>query len=126
MKGIFRADPTTHISASSDIVPDEYQLKANETFEDPSGLLVPAKLQADLTWRAATEEEHKAYVEAQQEDFLAQNPSKPSESVKAMNSLGMQVAELTKQNQQLKQSVNALGLQLAQVTMNKKNENGGN
>ena len=43
-----------------------------------------------------------------------------------MNNLGLQMAQLTAENKQLKQSVNQLGLQLAQVTMKDKKENGGN
>ena len=42
------------------------------------------------------------------------------------NTLGLQVASLTAENKQLKQSINQLGLQLAQLTMKDKKENGGN
>jgi hypothetical protein len=50
----------------------------------------------------------------------------PDSSQQAMNTLGLQMAQLTAENKQLKQSVNQLGLQLAQVTMKDKKENGGN
>lgn len=124
MKAVYTWDGNNlYIPTANKTVPDDYQLAGNETFDEPPkdangyGLLMPIKRQGSQ-WIGATQEEYQAAHPAV--------PVKPSESVQAMNSLGMQVAELTKENQQLKQSVNALGLQLARVTMSKKNENGGN
>lgn len=75
MKGLYRADAVNRTFVSSDVVADDYQLKDNETFEDPSGKLSPAKLTATGgPWIDATEEEHKAYMEAQRKAWAAQNP----------------------------------------------------
>lgn len=123
MKAVYTWDDNNlYIPTANKTVPDDYQLAGNETFDKPEdanghGLRMPIK-RMNSQWIGATLQEYQAAHPAV--------PVKPSESVQAMNSLGIQVAELTKQNQQLKQSVNALGLQLAQVTMSKKNENGGN
>uniref|UniRef100_UPI002B061016 hypothetical protein n=1 Tax=Limosilactobacillus reuteri TaxID=1598 RepID=UPI002B061016 len=65
MKGIYRADPTTNRFSSSDIVSDDYVLQANETFENPTGKMEPAKL-VGTTWQDATPEEHEAWIKAQQ------------------------------------------------------------
>ncbi len=61
------------------------------------------------------------WVPMSREDYDKMNPpmhpatpTAPDQSTQAMNALGLQVAQLTKQNQQLSQAVNALGLQLAQ------------
>lgn len=35
MKGIYKADPITHAFVSSDVVADDYQLQANESFDNP-------------------------------------------------------------------------------------------
>ena len=76
MKGLYRADAVNRTLVSSDVVADDYQLKDNETFEDPSGKLSPAKLTATGgPWIDATEEEHQAYMEAQQEAWAAQHPN---------------------------------------------------
>jgi hypothetical protein len=75
MKGLYRADAVNRTFVSSDVVADDYQLKDNETFEDPSGKRSPAKLTATGgPWIDATEEEHKAYMEALQKAWEAQNP----------------------------------------------------
>ncbi|MBD8048524.1 hypothetical protein, partial [Clostridium faecium] len=75
MKGLYRAEPVNRTFVSSDVVADDYQLKDNETFEDPSGKLSPAKLTATGgPWIDATEEEHQAYMEAQRKAWAAQNP----------------------------------------------------
>lgn len=129
MKGIYRADATTHTFVSSDIVADDYQLQANETFENPTGKLEPAKL-VGTSWQDATEEEHAAWVKQQEADFQRLHPNAtpagPTAGEQALNALGLQVASLTAENKQLKQSVNVLGLQVAQAIAKDNKENGGN
>lgn len=126
MKGVYRADAKTHIFVSSDIVPDDYVLKANESFENPTGKVSPAKLQG-AGWVDATSEEHEAYLKQQEEEFLAQHPTQapqPDKGDQALNVLGQQIAKMqqqqtTMQQQQatLMQSVNALGQMVAKVAM---------
>jgi hypothetical protein len=95
--------------------PDGYQLKSNESFDNPSGLQSPQKL-TPTGWVAATDEEHKDYLEAQQKKFLAENPqfaqpSRPADDKgdKALNLLGQQLAQVEAQQDTLTKSVNALG-----------------
>lgn len=124
MKGVYRADAQTKAFVSSDLVADDYVLKANETFENPSGKVMPAKLQG-ATWVDATEEEHKAYLDEMQKEFLKNNPVQPQEPDKgdqALNLLGQQqaksqadVATLEKKVDTLTQAVGILGQQFAQA-----------
>lgn len=126
MKGIYRAGATNQTFISSDVVGDDYQLQANETFENPTGKIEPAKL-VNRSWIDATPEEHEAYVKAQQAEaakFLPTNSISAGD--KAMNALGVQVAQLTKDNLILTKSVDTLGKQLAAMQMNSTKENGGN
>lgn len=123
MKGLYRADAVNRTLVSSDAVADDYQLKDNETFEDPSGKLSPAKLTATGgPWIDATEEEHQAYMEAQRKKFLAENPqfahpSQPADDKgdKALNLLGQQLAKVEAQQATLVSSVNALGQMVAKA-----------
>ncbi|MCC4470006.1 hypothetical protein PPJ95_03540 [Limosilactobacillus reuteri] len=126
MATIYYADETTKLFKGTNIVDGEYQLKDNETFENPTGKLEPAKL-VNGSWIDATPEEHEAYVKAQQAEaakFLPTNNISVGD--KAMNALGVQVAQLTKDNLILTKSVDALGKQLAAMQMNSTKENGGN
>lgn len=126
MATIYYADETTKRFKGTNIVDGEYQLKDNETFENSTGKLEPAKL-VNRSWIDATPEEHEAYVKAQQAEaakFLPTNNISVGD--KAMNALGLQVAKLTKDNQTLTQLVNSLGKQLAAMQMNSTKENGGN
>lgn len=126
MATIYYADETTKLFKGTNIVDGEYQLKNNETFENPTGKLEPAKL-VNGSWIDATPEEHEAYVKAQQAEaakFLPANNLSARD--KATNTLGMQVAKLTKDNQTLTQLVNTLGKQLAAMQKNSTKENGGN
>ena len=126
MATIYYADETTKFFKGTNIVDGEYQLKDNETFENPTGKLEPAKLVNGL-WIDATPEEHEAYVKAQQAEatkFLPTNSISAGD--KATNALGLQVAKLTKDNQTLTQLVNTLGKQLAAMQKNSTKENGGN
>lgn len=125
MATIYYADETTKFFKGTNIVDEKYQLKDNETFENPTGKLEPAKL-VNGSWIDATSEEHEAYVKKQQAEatkFLLTNSI--SAGNKATNALGVQVAKLTKDNQTLTQLVNSLGKQLATMQKNDK-ENGGN
>ncbi|WP_323075275.1 hypothetical protein, partial [Limosilactobacillus reuteri] len=99
----------------------------NETFENPTGKMEPAKL-VGTTWQDATPEEHEAWIKAQQAEAAKFLPTiSISAGDKATNALGLQVAQLTKDNLILTKSVNALGKQLAAMQMNStKEENGGN
>lgn len=118
MKGVYRADAKTHIFVSSDIVPDDYVLKANESFENPTGKVSPAKLQG-AGWVDATPEEHEAYLKQQEEEFLAQHPTQapqPDKGDQALNVLGQQIAKMQQQQATLMQSVNTLGQMVAKVT----------
>lgn len=121
MATIYYADETTKFSKGTNIVDEKYQLKDNETFENPTGKLEPAKL-VNRSWIDATPEEHEAYLKAQQKSLITVTPSA---SEKGLNVLGTQVAKLTKDNQTLTQLVSSLGQQLASMQKNNK-ENGGN
>ena len=126
MATIYYADETTKLFKGTNIVDGEYQLKDNETFENPTGKLEPAKL-VNGSCIDATPEEHEAYVKAQQAEaakFLPANNLSAGD--KATNALGLQVAKLTKDNQTLTQLVNTLGKQLAAMQKNSTKENGGN
>lgn len=126
MATIYYADETTKRFKGTNIVDGEYQLKDNETFENSTGKLEPAKL-VNRSWIDATPEEHEAYVKAQQAEaakFLPANNLSAGD--KATNALGLQVAKLTKDNQTLTQLVNTLGKQLAAMQKNSTKENGGN
>ena len=121
MKGLYRADAVNRTLVSSDVVADDYQLKDNETFEDPSGKLSPAKLTATGgPWIDATEEEHQAYMEAQRKAWAAQypgalQPQEPDKGDQALNLLGQQLAKVEAQQATLASSVNALGQMVAKA-----------
>lgn len=121
MKGLYRADAVNRTFVSSDGVADDYQLKDNETFEDPSGKLSPAKLTATGgPWIDATEEEHQAYMEAQRKAWAAQypgalQPQEPDKGDQALNLLGQQLAQVQAQQATLASSVNALGQMVAKA-----------
>ena len=128
MKRIYYADAATHVFMGSRSVPDDYKPKANESFDNPSGLQLPQKL-TSTGWVAATDEEHKAYLEAQQKKFLAENPqltqpSQPADdkSDQAINSLGQQIAKMQAMQEKMQgtqttmaQSINALGQLVAKA-----------
>ena len=120
MATIYYADETTKVFKGTNIVDGEYQLKDNETLDDPTGKLEPAKL-VNGSWIDATPE-HEAYLKAQQKSPITVTPSAND---KGLNNLGMQVAQLTKDNLALTQLVNTLGQQVASMQKNDK-ENGGN
>lgn len=121
MKGLYRADAVNRTFVSSDVVADDYQLKDNETFEDPSGKPSPAKLTATGgPWIDATEEEHQAYMEAQRKAWAAQypgalQPQEPDKGDQELNLLGQQLAQVEAQQATLTKSVNALGQMVAKA-----------
>lgn len=115
MAMVYYADPVTLVSMGARPEPDGYQLKSNESFDNPSGLQSPQKL-TPTGWVAATDEEHKDYLEAQQKKFLAESPqfAQPSQPAddkgdQALNLLGQQLAQVEAQQDTLTKSVNALG-----------------
>lgn len=113
MKAVYRADAANHIFVSSDLVPDDYVLKANETFENPSGKQTPAKL-SGTTWLDATQEEHDAYLAQMQAEYLRQHPevsqpAEPDKGEQALNLFGQQFAQMQATQATLTKSVNALG-----------------
>lgn len=119
IKGIYYADPTTHEFTHSDIVEDDYKLQANETFENPTGKIEPAKL-VGTSWQDATAEEHQAYLDAMQQDYLRQHPeasqpAEPDKSDQAVNLLGQQIAKMQQQQMTTAQSINALGQLVAKA-----------
>lgn len=119
MKAVYRADAVNHIFVSSDLVPDDYVLKVNETFENPSGKVTPAKL-SGTTWLDATSEEHQEYLDQMQKDFLAQHPeaaqpAEPDKGDQAVNLLGQQIAKVQQQQATMAQSINALGQLVAKA-----------
>lgn len=126
MKTVYRADALTHIFIGSDNVADDYQLKSNETFDNPSGKLEPVKLKS-TGWVAATAVEHEAYVKQRQADYLANNPmpaQQPDKGTEALGALGKQVGQLVIDNQKNTKAVQALGAQIAGLIA-KDNANGG-
>lgn len=117
MKGIYRADATNHTFISSDVVADDYQLQANETFENPTGKLEPSKL-VNGSWIDATPEEHEAYLKQQQAEFLAKHPvmpqaTEPDQGTRALNLLGQQLAQVQAQQVKMASSINTLGKLIA-------------
>lgn len=102
-----------------DVIKDDEQVPANATTLVPEGL----HPKFDGTkWNPITREEFDQINPPTRQA----TPQQPKQADQAMNVIGLQVAQLTAENNQLKQSINQLGLQLAQVTMKDKEENGGN
>ena len=123
MKAVYSWDGNNlYIPSANNVVPDDYQLQGNETFEAPidndgRGLLMPIKHTVN-GWVGATQEEYQEAHPAV--------PEQPSEGAQAMNELGLQVATLMGQMKELSNSVNELGLQFAKSQSGNKTENGGN
>lgn len=122
-----------------DIVPDDYQLQANQTFDSPlvakdgvATLNQPTKRVAG-GWQQPTEEEHKAWVEANQKLFPQpeQKPQGPSAEQQMINLLGKtQMSQGSKIDansadiKEVKQMINFIGKQ--QMATKQANANGGN
>lgn len=126
MKAVYTWDSNNlYIPSANKVVPNDYQLAGNETFDEPKdaqghGLLMPIKRSGGQTgqWVGLTQEE---YAEAH-----PAVPEKPSEGAQAMNELGLQVASVMGQIKELNKAVNELGLQFAKSQSDNKTENGGN
>lgn len=122
-KSIYRWDEQGRFS-SSNVVPDDYQLKANETFQEPTNGLTPI-VHTNAGWRGATEEEHEAYEQKKLEELYKEHPevkphpTEPNAQDQALNALGLQLANVEKQQATLAQAVNALGLQQAAANQKK-------
>lgn len=123
MKSVYSWDGNDlYIPSANKVVPDDYQLAGNETFDAPidasgHGLLMPIKRQGGQTgqWVGLTQEEYqKAHPTV---------PVQPSESAQAVNELGLQVATVMSQIKKLNTAVNELGLQFAKA---QQSANGGN
>lgn len=84
----------------------------------PNGLFEPCFDETDKKWVGISQEEWEAKH--------PQQPAQPTDGAQAMNALGLQVAQLTAENNQLKQSINQLGLQVAKAIATNNKENGGN
>lgn len=84
----------------------------------PNGLFEPHFDEASKKWVGISQEEWEAKQ--------PQQPAQPTAGAQAMNALGLQVASLMAENNQLKQSVNTLGLQVAKGIATNNKENGGN
>ena len=84
----------------------------------PNGLFKPCFDETGKKWVGISQEEWEAKH--------PQQPAHPTSGAQAMNTLGLQVASLMAENNQLKQSVNQLGLQVAKLAATSKKENGGN
>lgn len=138
MKAVYTYN-SAGINTGSRVVDDDYQLQAGETFTNPndgnSGRLAPihhigdeAAIQAGTdSWQGATAEEHEAYVKQFDEQMKEQygidnsdnQPVQPSAQAQALNALGLQLANVEKQQATLAQAVNALGLQQAAASQKK-------
>ncbi|MCW4387543.1 hypothetical protein [Limosilactobacillus oris] len=125
MKAVYTWDSNNlYIPSANKIVPDDYQLSGNETFDKPKdaqghGLIMPIKRSGGQTgqWVGLTQEEYsKAHPAV---------PEQPSEDAQAMNQLGLQVATVMGQIKDLNKAVNELGLQFAKSQTDTKTENGG-
>lgn len=122
MKSVYSWDSNNlYIPSANKVVPDDYQLAGNETFDDTKdaqghGLLMPIK-RVNNQWVGATQEEYQEAHPAV--------PEKPSEGAQAMDELGLQVANLMGQVKELSTSVNELGLQFAKSQSGNKTEKGG-
>lgn len=83
----------------------------------PNGLFEPCFDETGKKWVGISQEEWEAKH--------PQQPAQPAADAQAMNALGLQVAQLTAENNQLKQSINQLGLQVAKAIATNNKENGG-
>lgn len=120
-----------------DVVSDDYQLQANQTFDDPTvekdGVRVvnqPMKRVAG-GWQQPTEEEHNAWVEANQKQFpqpdkQSQGPSAEQQMINMLGKTQMaqsgKIDANTADIKQVKQMINFIGKQ----QMATKKDNGGN
>lgn len=87
-----------------------YQAKAGETTVPKPSLREPAVIEGGA-WRGATDEEYAAWLAAHPQKKV--EPAQPSTQDKALNALGLQMAQIQKTQATQAQALNALGLQIA-------------
>ena len=110
MRAVYVYDPET----KKFIYPRVFEDNDNTVIPNSTTVPVPDDIWGDKTW------DGQAWQGMTKEEYLKANPPKPmqsqgpSQESQAMNALGLQVAKLQKQNEQLSQSINLLGLQIAQ------------
>lgn len=101
-----------------DVIKDDEQVPANATTLVPEGL----HPKFDGTkWNPITREEFDRINPPTRQA----TPQQPTQADQSMNALGLQVAQLTTENNQLKQSINQLGLQVTKALSTSNTENGG-
>lgn len=127
-KVVWVADSAMHFVSAKTDLPDDYQLKSNETFVEPinqdgSGMLAPATLLGQgQGWRPATAEEHKAYMAEQRklhpDQYSESKPVGPSAEQQMINALGKtqmtqgtQIDANTADIKEVKQMINFIGKQ---------------
>lgn len=102
-----------------DVIKDDEQVPANATTLVPEGL----HPKFDGTkWNPITREEFDRINPPTRQA----TPQQPAQADQATNAIGLQIAQLTAENKQLKQSINTLGLQVAKAISADNKENGGN
>ena len=110
MRAVYVYDPET----KKFIYPRVFEDNDNTVIPNSTTVPVPDDIWGDKTW------DGQAWHGMTKEEYLKANPPKPmqsqgpSQESQAMNALGLQVAKLQKQNEQLSQSINLLGLPIAQ------------
>lgn len=102
-KTIYRWDPVTGYQTTQDLVPDDYQLKANETFDEPERVDKSTVKRVNGQWAQLTDEEDAAYVKAHQ--TMMPMPNNQPQADPALIALGQQVGNLVAENQALKAQV---------------------
>jgi nucleoside phosphorylase len=104
MKIVYRYN-SQNVFVSNDVVADDYQLQAGETFVAiPQWGLMPIKWTGSA-WQQATTEEHAAYVQQQQAAYLAQHPGTakqagPSDQDKLNATTSVQLDQLVYKSKQ--------------------------
>ena len=99
MKSVYSWDGNgLYIPSANKVVPDDYQLQGNETFDDTKdanghGLRMPIK-RVNGRWVGATEEEFQAAHPA--------TPQAPDDTTRALMGLSQQVMELSKKVDELR------------------------
>lgn len=90
---IYRYDASTKKLTVTDVVADDYELKANETtVVCPDGLYEPSFDEAAQTWKGITKEEWEAKH--------PQQPIEPTTQQKLDAQMQIQLAQLMKQNKE--------------------------
>lgn len=127
-KTIYRWDPVTGYQTTQDLVPDNYQLKANETFDAPTRVDKSTVKRVNGQWVQLTDEEDAAYIKAHQ--TMMPMPSQPQGPTNDQKLLMNQQADIVKlQKTVMDQQSNMTNMQKlimtqqAQITELKKGSN---